>query len=239
MNSPKVVSPTVNQPDQPADASLPLGVPLDIPQLRVLGALIEKEITTPDQYPLSLNALLNACNQRSSRDPVLDLTEADVRDALLTLEEFALITPTRDARVPKYEHRARTVLNLRRDETALLCLLLLRGPQTPGELRSRSDRLYQFDDLASVQSALERLASRPAGPDPAKSAPLTLQLPRQPGAREARYTHLLGCPPPAAPTPYQPAASTPMNQLEAELQALRTQVEELSQRLARLEESLS
>jgi uncharacterized protein len=167
---------------------------LDPIQLRVLGSLIEKEITTPENYPLSLNALVNACNQRSSRDPVLDLTEEEIRQALHSLEDLALVTPVRDARVPKYEHRIRTVLNLRRDETAVLCLLLLRGPQTPGELRSRSDRLYSFDDLTAVQATLERLANRSAeanGTEPA-TGPLTTILPRQPGSREARYAHLLG-----------------------------------------------
>src|ERR1700737_3797952 len=108
---------------------------LDPTQLRVLGSLIEKEITTPENYPLSLNALLSACNQRSSRDPVLDLTEEEVRQALHSLEDLALVTPVRDARVPKYEHRIRTVLNLRRDETAALCLLMLRAPHTPAPPR--------------------------------------------------------------------------------------------------------
>jgi uncharacterized protein len=174
---------------------------LDPIQLRVLGSLIEKEITTPENYPLSLNALINACNQRSSRDPVLDLTEDQVRQALHSLEDLTLTTPVRDSRVPKYEHRIRTVLNLRRDETAVLCLLMLRGPQTPGELRSRADRLYSFDDLAAVQSTLERLAARApneAGAETGGEAsnettvPLTTILPRQPGSREARYAHLLG-----------------------------------------------
>src|SRR5271163_3874484 len=168
---------------------------LDQIQLRVLGSLIEKEIATPENYPLSLNALLNACNQRSSRDPVLDLTEEEVRQALHSLEDIALVTPVRDARVPKYEHRIRTVLNLRRDETAVLCLLMLRGPQTPGELRNRADRLYSFDDLSAVQSTLERLATRPiADATSNETGPLTTILPRQPGSREARYAHLLGDP---------------------------------------------
>src|SRR5580698_6190473 len=113
---------------------------LDGNSLRVLGALMEKEMTTPDAYPLTVNALIAASNQRSSRDPVMDLTEDDVRDALGTLEVESLVVQARDmGRVPKYEHRIRTVLDLRRDETAVMCLLLLRGAQTPGELRSRSD----------------------------------------------------------------------------------------------------
>jgi uncharacterized protein len=170
---------------------------LDRIQIRVLGALIEKEIATPETYPLSLNALIAACNQRSSRDPVLELTEEEVRQALHWLEEVDLVRPMRDSRVPKYEHLARTVFNLRRDETAVLCLLLLRGPQTPGELRSRADRLHHFDDLAAVQATLERLASRPPADDDAPAAtkssgPLTVMLARQPGSRESRYAHLLG-----------------------------------------------
>lgn len=169
---------------------------LDPIQLRVLGSLIEKEIATSENYPLSLNSLVNACNQKSSRDPVLTLTEDEVRQALHTLEELTLVSPVHDGRVPKYEHRARTVLNLRRDETAALCLLMLRGPQTPGEIRSRADRLYSFDDLAAAQATLERLASRNRGEeDPAQTGPLTAQLPRQPGSRESRYAHLLGAVP--------------------------------------------
>src|SRR5260370_1561489 len=123
---------------------------LDPIQLRVLGSLIEKEITTPENYPLSLNALVNACNQRSSRDPVLDLTEEQVRQALHSLEDLALVTAVRDARVPKYEHRIRTVLNLLRHETAVLCLLMLPCPQTPVLLRIRTARLYTVDYLARV-----------------------------------------------------------------------------------------
>lgn len=172
---------------------------LSADELRVLGVLIEKEITTPDYYPLSLNALVNGCNQRSSRDPVVDLSQRNVLEALDGLEALDCTASVHDGRVTKYEHRVRTTLQLRRDETAIVCLLLLRGAQTPGELRSRADRLYAFDDLSSVVATLERLASRgletgsEGGPQP--SGPLTVMLPRQPGAREARYAHLLGGPP--------------------------------------------
>ena len=213
-------------------------------QLRVLGSLIEKEITTPENYPLSLNALLNACNQRSSRDPVLDLTEEEVRQAIHSLEDLDLVTPVRDARVPKYEHRIRTVLNLRRDETAVLCLLMLRGPQTPGELRSRADRLYSFDDLASVQSTLERLAARTTTDEAGNPAtgPLTAVLPRQPGSREARYAHLLGAPPDLSlPQQDQPEGSTSNSsskriiQLEAEVATLIAALQTLKDRVDRLE----
>ncbi len=212
-------------------------------ELRVLGSLIEKEIATPENYPLSLNALVNACNQRSSRDPVLDLTEDDVRQAIHSLEQHELVTPVRDARVPKYEHRARTVLNLRRDETAVLCLLLLRGPQTPGEIRSRADRLYTFDDLASAQSTLERLAARPAGQaDGATTGPLTMLLPRQPGSREARYTHLLGglpdlsAPLPAvAASPGAPETTQRIEQLEARVAQLEAALQAIQARLEPVE----
>ncbi len=144
---------------------------------------MEKEITTPEYYPLSLNALVNACNQKSSREPVMDLSEADVRTALFALENDGLVRVLADARVPKYEHRMRDPLQLRRDEVAVICLLLLRGPQTAAELRARADRLYSFDDTAAVQSTLERLAGR--------EEPVVRMMARQPGAREARWRHLL------------------------------------------------
>ena len=215
-------------------------------ELRVLGALIEKEITTPDIYPLSLNALQAAANQRSSRDPVLDLTEEDLRQALHSLEDRGLASPARGglsgagSRVTKYEHHARTVLNLRRDETALLCLLLLRGAQTPGELRSRADRLFAFDDLSSVVAALERLAARsPQSEDPANTGPLAVLLPRQPGAREARFAHLLGGPVAHAlphPSPHAaPAPSGPSTNLAATIAELERRIATLEDRLQRLE----
>jgi uncharacterized protein YceH (UPF0502 family) len=200
---------------------------LDPIQLRVLGSLIEKEITTPENYPLSLNSLIGACNQRSSRDPVLDLTEDQVRQALHALEESAIVTPVRDARVPKYEHRLRTVLNLRRDEIAVLCLLMLRGPQTPGELRSRADRLYTFDGIAQVQSTLERLATRGSEPDtdPAATGPLTVMLARQPGARENRFAHLLGDQADAAPFSHPAPAPQPADLDPTLLAELESRIE--------------
>jgi uncharacterized protein YceH (UPF0502 family) len=221
---------------------------LDPIQTRVLGSLIEKEIVTPESYPLSLNALVNACNQKSSRDPVLDLSEDEVRQALHTLEDENLVSTLHDSRVPKYEHRIRTVLNLRRDETAVLCLLMLRGPQTPGELRGRAERMYTFDDIATVQSTLDRLATREAASetDPATTGPLTTQLPRQPGARESRYAHLLsGIPDLSAASPHPSTAMAPsaeagrIAQLEQEVAALTSAFSTLQSRIERLESSLS
>jgi uncharacterized protein YceH (UPF0502 family) len=195
--------------------------------LRVLGSLMEKEMVTPDTYPLSINALIAAANQRSSREPVTDLSEDQVRTALDTLEAQELIVPARDGgRVTKYEHRIRTVLTLRRDETAVLCLLLLRGPQTPGELRSRSDRMFAFEDLVQLQGTLDRLASR--------EQPLVLQLPRIPGSREARWAHLLG-----DPIPQSAALALPASPPDAsELEALRTSIALLEQRVKALEQRL-
>jgi len=136
-------------------------VELNAVEARVLGALMEKEITTPEYYPLSLNALVNACNQKSSREPVMELGEADVRTALFDLEKLALVRTLAESRVSKFEHRVRDGLNLRRDEVAVVCLLLLRGPQSAAELRARSERMYSFDNNAAVSATLERLAARP------------------------------------------------------------------------------
>lgn len=153
-------------------------------EVRVLGALIEKGITTPEYYPLSLNALVNACNQKSSRDPVMELSEADVRSALFEMEQIGLVRVLSDARVSKFEHLAYGKLSLGRPETTVLGLLFLRGPQTPAELRARAERMYTFDDAAAVTAVLDRLAAR--------EEPLVVQLARQPGARESRWMHLLG-----------------------------------------------
>jgi uncharacterized protein YceH (UPF0502 family) len=154
-------------------------------EARVLGALIEKDITTPDYYPLSLNALVNACNQKSNRDPVMSLDENAVRDALYSLNEKGLAgaVSSADSRVSKYEHRLQERFNLPRGETAILCVLLLRGPQTPGELRGRTERMFSFNDLSDVQAALQRLMQR--------EAPLVTALAKQPGTKEIRYAHLL------------------------------------------------
>ncbi|HEY0701251.1 MAG TPA: YceH family protein [Candidatus Acidoferrales bacterium] len=154
-------------------------------EARVLGALIEKEITTPEYYPLSLNALVNACNQKSNREPVMELAEGAVVAAMRALEakEFAGAANTTDSRVRKYEHRLQEVFNFTRPETAVLCVLLLRGAQTPGEIRGRAERLHHFEALEDVQLALGKLMKR----EPAMAA----VLPRQPGTKESRYLELM------------------------------------------------
>jgi len=151
---------------------------------RVLGALLEKQITTPEYYPLSLNALVNACNQKNNREPVMTLTEGEVGRALHELETERLARPARgEGRVTKYEHQLQEVFNVTRGETAVICVLLLRGPQTPGELRGRGERMHPFEELADVQNVLHKLMAR----DPA----LVKVLPRQHGMKEVRYVHLL------------------------------------------------
>jgi hypothetical protein len=156
---------------------------LDAVEARVLGALMEKEAATPDYYPLSLNALVNACNQKSNRDPIVNYDESAVEEALASLRNkgLALRITGRDSRVPKHAQRFTEKFNLGRREAALMCVLLLRGPQTLGELRGRTERLYQFDDLEGVESTLNRLAEME----------FTEKLARQPGCKEARYGHLL------------------------------------------------
>jgi len=153
-------------------------------EARILGALIEKESTTPEYYPLSLNALTNACNQKSNRDPMMQLEESEIRSALNHLEGQSLVRPIAESRATKFEHRLQEVFNFYRPELAIVCELLLRGPQTPGELRIRASRIHPFEDLESVHSALQRLSKR--------EPPLVTALPRQPGTKETRYAHLMG-----------------------------------------------
>lgn len=203
-------------------------------ETRVLGSLAEKEITTPDYYPLSLNALINACNQKSNRHPVMNLDEDAVREALRVLNEKSLAGAASgaDSRVTKYEHRLQEVFNFTRPETAVLCVLLLRGPQTPGELRGRTERMHRFDDLGEVQSALQRLMTR--------QPPLAKMLPRQPGTKEARYTHLLSgdvvayAPESAgeAAINLSSADAERMARLEEDVAGLKKEVAEVKQQLA-------
>jgi uncharacterized protein YceH (UPF0502 family) len=196
-------------------------------EVRVLGSLMEKEITTPDYYPLSLNALLNACNQKSNRDPVMEVDESAVREALYSLGEKRLAGPvsSADSRVAKYEHRMQEVFNFTRRESAIICVLLLRGPQTPGELRGRTERIFRFDDLADVQSTLQKLAQH--------EPPLAKMLARQPGTKEARYVHLLADDAEACDTP-QPTASVGSGSA-----AGGEQLSKLEETVARLERELT
>ena len=194
-------------------------------QARVLGALVEKDITTPEYYPLSLNALVNACNQKSNREPVMALGEEAVREALAGLQEHRLAGPAggADSRVTKYEHRLQEVFNFDRRETAVLCVLLLRGAQTPGELRGRTERMYHFDTLDDVQGALQKLMQR--------EPPLVKMLARQPGTKESRYAHLLAGDVGEAAVMVETARESRPD-LEEEVAELRREVEELKRMFA-------
>ena len=201
-------------------------------EVRVLGALIEKDITTPDYYPLSLNALVNACNQKNNRDPVMALDEDAVRAALDSLQVQRLAGPASgaDSRVTKYEHRLQEVFNFDRREIAILCVLLLRGPQTPGELRGRAERMYRFEELEDVHATLDRLSQR--------EPPLVAVLPRQPGTKESRYMHLLSGNAPvvevtsARNVAGSSAGDARVAQLENEVAQLRSDVAEMREQLA-------
>jgi uncharacterized protein YceH (UPF0502 family) len=201
-------------------------------ETRVLGSLIEKDITTPDYYPLSLNALVNACNQKNNRDPVMTLDENSVRNALTTLQEKRMAGPASgaDSRVTKYEHRLQEVFNFDRREIAMVCVLLLRGAQTPGELRGRTERMYHFDALEDVVSTLDRLAQR--------EAPLVCILARQPGTKEYRYMHLF------SGEPLEPTVSRAAVEREAAANSTAPDssihaAPPPAQRLARLEEEVA
>ena len=197
-------------------------------EVRVLGSLLEKEITTPEYYPLSLNALVNACNQKSNRDPVVEFDQQIVDHALQTLRDKGLLLTVTGAgsRVPKYGHRISEKLNLGRRELAILCELMLRGPQTPGELRTHCERMHPFDDLAEVESIIERLPE------------LIVKLPRRPGEKEMRYAHLLSGPPEMGSEP-EPQVPPPLgrdpgriDKLEAQISELQAEIEGLKQQFA-------
>ena len=200
-------------------------------ECRVLGALIEKDITTPDYYPLSLNALVNACNQKNNRDPVMSLDENTVRDALHKLQEKRLAGPASgaDSRVTKYEHRSQEVFNFTRAETAIMNVLLLRGPQTPGELRGRTERMHRFEELSDVQATLQKLMQR--------EMPLVKILPRQPGTKESRYAHLLSgdvegyVAPPEVSSAAAAEDDGRIARLESEVAELRRELADLRQQM--------
>ena len=207
-------------------------------EVRVLGSLIEKDITTPDYYPLSLNALVNACNQKNNREPVMVLNEDSVRQALSTLQEKRMAGPAggADSRVTKYEHRLQEIFNFDRRETAVICVLLLRGPQTPGELRGRTDRVYRFDALDDVQATLHKLMDR--------QPPLVRVLPRPPGTKESRYVHLFAGDtfPPLTPETANSRVRTESSDeqrianLEAEVAALQRDFQELKRQVSEFTE---
>jgi uncharacterized protein len=205
-------------------------------EVRVLGSLVEKDITTPDYYPLTLNALVNACNQKSNREPVMSLNDDSARQALHSLNEKGLAgtASTADSRVPKYEHRMQEAFNFTRRETAVMCVLMLRGPQTPGELRGRSERMHRFEDLTDVQSTLQKLMTR-------EGEPLVKVLPRQPGTKEARYAHLLGGEKPEWNAPPPPAfESRSENSADSErIAALEEDVNSLKNDIAQLKQEFA
>jgi uncharacterized protein len=220
-------------------------------EARVIGCLIEKQITTPDQYPLSLNALVNACNQKSNRDPVLELEERIVQHTVDDLGRKHLVVEKSGfgSRVPKYQHRFCNTeygtLKLDPQELAIVCELLVRGPQTPGELRSRAARMADFSDVSEVEAALTRLSDREDGP-------FVTRLAREPGRRDSRYAHLFSGPvegggaerhPDDARAELRPAIATPetafpdmrqedrLERLEDEVRALRAELNDLKSRL--------
>jgi hypothetical protein len=209
--------------------------PLDPVEVRILGALIEKEATTPEYYPLSLNALVNACNQKSNRHPVVDYDDETVRDAIERLRgrRFVMIL-TGNGRVTKYSQSISEQLNFGRRELASLAVLLLRGAQTLGEIKDRADRIFSFADLEETERTLDKLAEWPSGA-------LVTKLARQPGQKEARYGHLLsGEPVQEGPGEAQVASQSPgrLAQLEAEVQELRAELTDLKQRFEQLESQL-
>jgi uncharacterized protein len=205
-----------------------MGIQLDDVEVRVLGALMEKEVATPEYYPLSLNALMNACNQKSNREPVVSYDEDTVETALagLRAKGLAVRMSGHDMRVPKHAHRFSEVINLGRREAAVLCVLMLRGPQTAGELRGRTERLYQFDDLEAVDACLTRLMEW-------EPEPLAARLPRQAGYKEVRYAHLLAGEPQAAPTP-APAVPTVRENRDDQVARLQATVVRLEAEVADL-----
>lgn len=203
-------------------------------EVRVLGTMMEKEATTPEYYPLSLNALVNGCNQKSNRDPVTNYDSEIVEQALelLRQKKFALVV-TGSGRVEKYAQRISETLNLGRRESAVLCILLLRGPQTTGEIKDRCERMFAFGDLGETERQLEKLSEWPDGP-------LVRKLPRQPGQKEARYAHLLAGEPPLEPAgePERLPPTSRVAQLEQDLQTLRAEINDLKQRFDALEAQL-
>lgn len=208
---------------------------LDATEVRVLGALMEKEQTTPDYYPMTINALIAACNQKSNREPVTDLSETDVVEALDQLRKDVLAWRSDGARVERWSQSISRRLELNAASKAILTLLMLRGPQTPGQLRSRSGRMHSFSDLTDVEASLREMA--------AGDAPLVVELERQPGRKENRWAHLLGAEPVQEVT--LPVVQAPPQRLDhsgtevrERLDALENRVDELARQLTQLREEL-
>lgn len=215
-----------------------MDIELTLYEARVIGSLIEKEITTPDQYPLSLNALTNACNQKSNREPVLELDEATVQETLDALVKRSLVSDQTGfgSRTTKYKHRFCNtefgILKFSEQELGIICALLLRGPQTPGELRTHTNRLCKFRDMQEVESALEHLMERSDGPFVAKLA-------REPGKRESRYMHLFSGDAPAIEFPGGTHSASDLSGAELErLEQLEQRVDELEQEIVQLKRAL-
>lgn len=196
---------------------------LSLLETRVLGTLVEKQRTVPDTYPLSVNALLAGCNQKTSRSPVLEASESDVLQAIDVLKGLWLVNEVSGNRVSRFEHRLEKMFGVPTQASALLTVLMLRGPQTAGELRLNCDRLHKFADISSVEAFLEELASRPDGA-------LVVELPRLPGSRENRWAHLLSGQPAveaAVPGRSQSAAGQEIEELRTRVTALEAEVAEL------------
>ena len=208
--------------------------PLTAPQARVLATLLEKSRTVPDSYPLTLNSLLAGCNQKSSRDPVMQLTESEVQQALDDLRQQTLVLEIGGARVARWEHNFTRGLGVPDQSAALLGLLMLRGPQTAGELRINAERWHRFADISSVEAFLDELQNR----SPEKGGPLVVLLPRAPGAREPRWAHLLCGPIDTSQQAYgghpAPSLDTPAPALQARVQALEAEVASLQATVRRL-----
>ena len=206
---------------------------LSLLETRVLGVLVEKQHTVPDTYPLTLNALVAGCNQKTSRHPILEATEAEVQAALDHLKSHSLVVESSGGRVMRYAHNVGRVLAVPAQSVALLAALFLRGAQTVGELRIGTERLHRFGDLSAVQGFLEELAERPAGA-------LVRELPRAPGSRETRWAHLLSGEPVAAPSPAAPAGPDAEEAVTVgEIAALKANVDRLDREVAELRETVA
>jgi uncharacterized protein YceH (UPF0502 family) len=200
---------------------------LSLLETRALGVLVEKERTVPDSYPLTLNMLVAGCNQKTSRDPIISASESEVQAALDSLKSMSLVIESSGGRVSRYSHNFERVFQVPRQAAALLAVLMLRGPQTAGELRINCERLHAFADISSVEAFLNELAARPGGA-------LVAELSRQPGARENRWVHLLSGQPQSREAGPSSAASEPVDLGVSELAALRANVARLEKEVADL-----